>query len=159
MCLRKRCKSQCLSPRGKPRDSTTTHAPAIVRPLIKSNTEELNVVNSKVSSPSVLTGHPSSTRPSPPLRTMAKDYQRLWGDVTSTNDEVKAIRTLAEILLDKEGRSLISNLARKDAELCIEILDLVSRDPCLLPSVSDDFVRGSQSTTSELQRNRFSSSR
>jgi len=65
---------------------------------------------------------------------MAKDYQRLWKDVTSTNNEGKAVRTLADILLDKEGRTFISNLARKDAELCIEILDHVSRNPYLLPS-------------------------
>ena len=66
---------------------------------------------------------------------MAKDYQRLWEDTASTNDDgAKAVRTLTEILLDKEGRCLISNLERKDAELCIEILDLVSRDPYLLPS-------------------------
>jgi hypothetical protein len=49
--------------------------------------------------------------------TMAKDYRQLWKDVTNTSDEGKAVRTLAEILLDKEGRSFISNLERKDAEL------------------------------------------
>ena len=41
---------------------------------------------------------------------------------------------MAEILLDEEGRTFISNLESADAELCIEILDLVSRDPCLFPS-------------------------
>jgi hypothetical protein len=89
------------------------------------------VAGHKVSSPLV---HPPSTRPSRPLRTMAKDYRRLWEDITSTSDEGKAVRTLAEIVLDEEGRSFISNLQRKDAELCIEVLDLVSRDPYLLPS-------------------------
>ena len=61
---------------------------------------------------------------------MAKNYQQLWEDVTasSTVDEVKAVRTLAGILADKEGRVFISSLERKDAELCIEILDHVSRD-------------------------------
>ena len=58
---------------------------------------------------------------------------RLWNDITSTDDEGKAIRTLAKILVDKEGRKFIANLGRKDAELCIEILDHVSRDPCQLP--------------------------
>ena len=57
-------------------------------------------------------------------------YQRLWKGVTNTSDEGKAIRTLADILLDKEGRTFISNLERKDAGLCIEILDLVSPDLC-----------------------------
>ena len=65
---------------------------------------------------------------------MAKDYQRLWKDVTSTSDEGKAVRTLADILLDKEGRSFIMDLAREDAELCIEILNHVSRNLYLLPS-------------------------
>ncbi|KAF9644736.1 kinase-like protein [Thelephora ganbajun] len=53
----------------------------------------------------------------------AKDYERLWKDVTNTTDKGKAVHTLAEILSDKEGRNFISRLRRKDAELCIEILD------------------------------------
>ena len=59
---------------------------------------------------------------------MAKDYQRLWKEVTSAIDEAKSVRTLAEILVNKEGRAFISRLERKDAELCIEILDHVGRD-------------------------------
>ena len=59
---------------------------------------------------------------------MTKDYQRLWKTVTSTIDEARAVRTLAEILVDKEGRAFISRLGREDARLCIEILDHVSRD-------------------------------
>jgi len=65
---------------------------------------------------------------------MAKDYQRLWRDVTSANDDGEAVRILAEIVLDKEGRAFISNLERDDAELCIEILDRVSHDLYLPPS-------------------------
>jgi hypothetical protein len=92
---------------------------------------------------------------------MTKDYQRLWKDVTRITDEGKAVRTLAEILVDKEGRVFLSRLERKDAELCIEILDHVSRDLHLLPSfaISDGFTRASQSTTSEPPRSRLSSSR
>ena len=59
---------------------------------------------------------------------MVRDYQRLWKDVTSTIDEVQAIRTLVGILADKEGRAFISRLEGKDAELCIGILDHVRRD-------------------------------
>ena len=59
---------------------------------------------------------------------MPKNYQRLWKEVTSAIDEAKSVRILAEILVDKEGRAFISRLERKDAELCIEILDRVSRD-------------------------------
>ena len=57
---------------------------------------------------------------------MAKGYQQLWEDVANATDEAKAVRTLAGILADKEGRIFISRLERKDAELCIEILDHVS---------------------------------
>ena len=57
---------------------------------------------------------------------MAKDYLRLWRDITNASDEGEAIRTLAEILVDREGRTFITNLKRGDAELCIEILDYVS---------------------------------
>ena len=64
---------------------------------------------------------------------MAKDYSQLWKVVASISDEGKAVRTLAEILLDKEGRAFISSLERDDAKLCIEILDRVSRDSYLLP--------------------------
>ena len=100
-------------------------------------------MNRKVSSPympAMSPRHPPSTRPNRPLKTIAKDYQQLWKDITSTSDKGKAVRTLAEILLDKEGRSLISNLERKDAELCIEILDHVSRDPHLLPPPQSQMV-------------------
>ena len=92
---------------------------------------------------------------------MAKHYGRLWKDVTSATDEGKAVRTLAEILVDGEGRTFISNLEHKDAELCIEILDHVSRDPYLSPSftISDDFVRASRSTNSRPSRSRLSSLR
>ena len=62
---------------------------------------------------------------------MAKDYQRLWRDITRTIDEGNTVQALAEILLDQEGRTFISQLGRRDAELCIEILDYVSRDLCL----------------------------
>lgn len=64
---------------------------------------------------------------------MAKDFRRLWKDVTNTIDEAKAVRILAEILADKEGRAFISRLERKDAELCIEILDHVSYNLDFLP--------------------------
>jgi len=64
---------------------------------------------------------------------MAKNYQRLWEEVTSGIDDAKSVRTLAEILVDKEGRAFISHLAHKDAELCIEILDHVSCDLYLFP--------------------------
>ena len=76
---------------------------------------------------------------------MAQDYRRLWEGVTSTSDEDKTVQTLAEILLDEKGRTFISNLPRKDAEICIEILDHVCCDLYLLSAfaVSDCFVRAS----------------
>ena len=81
----------------------------------------------------VLTPLPVSLSLSQPRQLMAKNYQQLWKDVASTSNEAKAVQTLAEILLDKEGRAFISNLER-DAELCIEILDRVSRHSYPLPS-------------------------
>jgi len=48
--------------------------------------------------------------------------------VTNATDEAQAIRTLAGILNDKEGKVFISRLDRKDAELCVEILGDVGPD-------------------------------
>ena len=94
-------------------------------------------------------------------RATMKDYRGLWQDVTGTRDEGKAVRTLARILVDKEGRNFISNLRRTDAELCIELLDHVSHRLYQIPppAASDGFFRVSQCTSSKLRRNRLSSSR
>jgi len=59
---------------------------------------------------------------------MARDYQRLWTGVTSATDGVQAVQALAGILTDKDGRTFISRLDSKDAELCVEILHDVSPD-------------------------------
>ena len=59
---------------------------------------------------------------------MAQDYQHLWKTVASATDETQAAQTLAKILADKQGRAFISRLERNDVELCVEILDMVSRD-------------------------------
>ena len=69
------------------------------------------------------------TPENPPLAT---DYRQLWGSVTT--NEAKAIRTLAEILAEKEGRRFISHLDSEAAGLCIEILVHVSHDPELFIS-------------------------
>jgi hypothetical protein len=93
---------------------------------------------------------------------MAKDYGQLWHGATTTTDESKAVRNLVAILSDKEGRSFISRLERKKAELCIEILDHVSRGLFeMSPSsaISDGFTRRSQKATSSLPRNKLFSSR
>ena len=92
---------------------------------------------------------------------MAKDYRQLWKEITAAGDEGKTLQTLAKILLDKESRTFISNLAPKNAELCIETLDHVSRDPYLLSAltVSNGFFRVSLGTTSKLPRNMISLSR
>jgi len=46
---------------------------------------------------------------------MSKDYPQLWKTVTSTSDEGRAVRTLVEIVVDKEGKTFVLNLERKDA--------------------------------------------
>lgn len=63
---------------------------------------------------------------------MGQDYQDLWRRVANATDVAQAVQTLAEILVHKEGRAFISCLDRHDAELCVEVLDNVSRDPHLL---------------------------
>ena len=91
---------------------------------------------------------------------MAKDYQRLWEDVIRAIDEANAVRTLAEILADEEGRTFVSCLEREDAELRTETLDHVSRDPYPLSSstVSDGLVRALRGTISKPLRSGLSSS-
>ena len=84
---------------------------------------------------------------------MVKIYQQLWKDTTEANDETKAVQALTAILVDKEGRTFISNLERGDVELCIELLDRVSHDPCPLSTfvVSDGPVRLSEITATTLK--------
>jgi len=62
----------------------------------------------------------------------AKDYGKLWGGVTKATNEAEAVLALAQIVFDKHGRAFTLSLERKDAELCVEILDYVSCDPRLL---------------------------
>ena len=59
---------------------------------------------------------------------MTKNYEELWRSVTNAANTAQAVRTLGEILADKEGRVFISRLGSKDAELCIEILDDVGHE-------------------------------
>jgi len=91
---------------------------------------------------------------------MVQNYQQLWKEIAEADSGTKAVRTLAEILADKEGRTFISHLERNDAELCIEVLDRVSRDVHLFPSfvISDGLVRVSSTTTSKPPTSKFSSS-
>ena len=99
---------------------------------------------------------------SPLHKTRATDFQRLRNDVKSANDEVKAVRALAEIVAEKAGRVFISQFDREDAEYCIDILGRVSRYSRLQRSFvfSDIFVRASQGTTSKPpSKNRVSLSR
>ena len=104
------------------------------------------------------TGRPRSSVPENSL--VAKDYQRLWEGVAYAASEAEAVRALADIMVNKEGRAFALGLDRKAAELCIEVLDCVSCDLHFPPSAtSDGFVRASQSTTSNPTRRVFSSSR
>lgn len=89
---------------------------------------------------------------------MTKDYEELWDGVTNAANEAQAVRTLAEILTDKEGRVFISRLGSKDAELCIEVLDRVSHGLHFPFRHSDVLFRVSQSRTSKPLRNKHSSS-
>ena len=108
----------------------------------------------------VIETFPDAIPPIPPREATTKDYRRLWKDVVNVTDEAKAIRILAYILMDEEGRAFTSRLGRMDAEICIEILDHVSRDLHLFPSfaVSDGFFRASQGMRSNPPRSKPSSS-
>jgi len=64
-----------------------------------------------------------------PYWAMAKDYHQLWKDAISAGDKAKAIQTLSDVLVEKEGRVFFSRLDGKEAKLCVEILDDVSCDP------------------------------
>jgi len=73
---------------------------------------------------------------------MAKNYQQLWNDVASAANEAKAIRILAKISADSEGRSFISRLHGRDAKICVEILAKVSHDLHLSYSLSQMIFQG-----------------
>ena len=70
-----------------------------------------------------------SRPPSSIVITMETDFNRLWEEARSVEDESESIQSLAKILLSKEGREFILTLEPNDAELCIEILDYVRSIP------------------------------
>jgi len=95
-----------------------------------------------------------------PNSSVAKDYQRLWEGVANAVSEAEAVRALAGIMADKEGRAFALRLDRKAAELCIEVLDCVSCDLHLPPSATSyGLVRASQNATSSPTRRALSFSR
>ena len=59
---------------------------------------------------------------------MGNDYRQLWEGVTNATGQSEAVRALAKIVVDKQGRVFVSSLEREEAELCVKILDDVSRD-------------------------------
>jgi len=69
----------------------------------------------------------SSSLPSgPPTQST---NQRQWEDVTNATNATEAIRALAKILIDKEGRDFaLRRLEPEAAKPCIETLDYVSCD-------------------------------
>ena len=74
---------------------------------------------------------------------MANNFQRLWEDVKNTKDEAKAVRTLAEVVTEKDGRAFVSRFDRENAEYCVDVLGRVSRysHPQRSFVFSDIFVR------------------
>ena len=55
-------------------------------------------------------------------------HRKLWEDVANATDDVSAVRALANIVVEKQGRAFALTLNHKEAELCVETLDYVSRD-------------------------------
>ena len=56
---------------------------------------------------------------------MAKDYQQLWEGVADSTGKAEAVRALAEIVADFDGRTFALSLEPKAVRLCIETLDYV----------------------------------
>jgi len=73
---------------------------------------------------------------------MSKDYQQLWNSVTNKTDQGEAIRILADILTEKEGRIFASHLELNQGEVCIEILDHVSHKLRLFSSLFKRSLQG-----------------
>ena len=94
---------------------------------------------------------------------MTKDYKQLWKritDKTGQSEVAQAAHALAEIVADSAGRDFISRSSREDAELCVEILDHVSRDlHSPPPATSDGLIRASPNSTSNPLRRVLSLSR
>ena len=69
---------------------------------------------------------------------MVVNFNKLWKKASTATNEADAVRTLAQILSSKEGRTFVLGLERLEAELCIEILDLVGLDsPPMTTPIAD----------------------
>lgn len=56
----------------------------------------------------------------------ATEFARLWAQVVHSTSVSDSVRILAQVLVQRDGRTFISHLKPKDAELCIELLGHVS---------------------------------
>jgi len=77
---------------------------------------------------------------------MAKDYQQLWKGVADATDKTEAVRTLADIVADVDGRTFALGLELEGVRLCIETLDSVGRNLCLPLSLSQMVSSGHRRT-------------
>ena len=60
---------------------------------------------------------------------MTTDFNGLWAEVRTAENEVGAVQALAQILSSKEGRAFTESLELTDGVLCIEIIDHVRPGP------------------------------
>jgi len=67
---------------------------------------------------------------------MDKNFQQPRDDTAESPKMPGTIQDLSKILADKKGRDFIVGLKDKEAELCMNLLDLVSCDLRLLLSPS-----------------------
>jgi len=133
-----------------------------LRPQIHAITDALRIAATRWHTfPSPSNPRDDGTHPTSLSKTTTEIYQRSWNDLISTTDKANAVRTLAEILVDKEGRAFASRLEREDAKLCIELLDLVSHNLrlSLSPPQMVPLVRASRNITSKWPRGGHFSSR
>jgi len=88
---------------------------------------------------------------------VVKDYQQLWKGVADATDKAEAVRVLAEIVADFDGRTFALGLGPEAVKLCVETLDYVGCFLNLHPFVaSTGLVRASLSATSKPPRGMLS---
>ena len=56
---------------------------------------------------------------------MTTDFNGLWAEVLTAENEAEAIQALAQILSSKEGRAFTESLELTDGVLCTEIIGYV----------------------------------
>lgn len=89
---------------------------------------------------------PGSSKSPPPPEGTEDDMRKVLAEAISKPDKAESVVALARILATEDGRDFVSRSDRKDAESCIEILDYVSPNPCLVLPRFEPAPRAYQNT-------------